>query len=488
MPSVYGYGRALEETVLKNSIKEIERLFDSIIDELKQPGSVSPAAPFLDIDRNKAGKDGVFTVSVTVLENGLSARICATAMEPLNGSYPVEALNRAIREKGIVFGIDADKLLEMALGGIYNTEVEFARGNAPVDGEDGRIVPLVELSEAGELYPVKAGTALCRIEPPTLGINGTDVFGNVIRAKRGRACTAPTGLNTRLSADGSRLVAGISGTLAPQGGRYCMSDEFIVKGDVDRKNGKLDFFGNITVRGNVYKGADIRCGGKIRIYGSVSDAELSAKSVEIAGECVNTRITAESMILADCRQCGLRCMGTIKCGSLYECDVVCDGDIFCTENYGVICGGKIDCAGCIVCTSAGTRMHEKTEIILGNSVRLESEKTELEEKLANIDAEINKIEEKLDESADYDNLSEHDRELIAAAVRIKNRREEEREPILVRIAKITEVISGAGGSSLRATRALHPGINVTIGGYRREVEKEYAGAVICGNHLGIVIS
>ena len=266
-----------------------------------------------------------------------------------------------------------------------------------------------------------------------------------------------------------------------------MSDEFVIEGDVDRKNGKLDFFGNITVRGNVHKGAQMRCGGKIKIYGAVSEAELSAKSVEIAEESSGTKITAESMVLADCRECGLRCTGTIKCGSLYECDVICDGDIFCTENYGVICGGKIDCEGRIVCTSAGTRMHEKTEIILGNAARLESEKAALEEKLSKIDAEISKISEKLGEQAGGD-ISEHDRELIAAAQRIKNRREEEREPVSARIEKIAEIISAAGSSSLRAARALHPGVSVSLGTYHRDVEKEYAGAAIYGNHLGIVIS
>lgn len=468
---------------MKNSIKDMERLFDSIIDGLKQPVGESPAASFLNTSNNPN-----VTVKITVAEDGLSARICAMTSDPLRGSYPVETLNRAIREKGVVFGIDAARLLEMALGGIYDTEIEFARGTAPIDGADGRVVPLIELPEAGELYPIKAGTALCRIEPPTSGINGTDVFGNVIRAKCGKACAAPNGENTLLSSDCTQLAAGISGALTLKNGRYCMSDEFVVEGDIDRKNGKLDFFGNITVRGNVHKGADIRCGGKIRIYGSVSEAELSAKSVEIAEECSGTKITAESMVLSDCRECGLRCSGTVKCGSLYECDVICDGDIFCTENYGVICGGKIDCAGRIVCTSAGTRMHEKTEIILGNAARLESEKSQLEEKLSKIDAEISKISEKLDEQANSADISEHDRELIAAAQRIKKRREEEREPISARIEKTAEFISNTHSSSLRAARALHPGVIISLGTYRRDVEKEYAGAAIYGNHLGIVIS
>lgn len=465
-----------------NNIKDMERLFDSIIDGLNQPVGESPAASFLNTNSSSD-----VTVNITVSSDGLSAAICVKTADPTRGSYPVEALNRAIREKGVVFGVQAGKLLKMALNGIYDTEVEFARGTAPIDGDDGRIVPLVELPEAGELYPVKAGTALCRIEPPTSGINGTDVFGNVIRAKRGKACAVPTGANTCLSGDCAELVAGISGALTLRSGCYCMSDEFVIEGDVDRKNGKLDFFGNITVRGNVHKGAQMRCGGKIKIYGAVSEAELSAKSVEIAEESSGTKITAESMVLADCRECGLRCTGTIKCGSLYECDVICDGDIFCTENYGVICGGKIDCEGRIVCTSAGTRMHEKTEIILGNAARLESEKAALKEKLSKIDAEISKISEKLGEQAGGD-ISEHDRELIAAAQRIKNRREEEREPISARLEKIAEIISSAGSASLRAARALHPGVSVSLGIYHRDVEKEYAGAAIYGNHLGIVIS
>ena len=468
---------------MKNSIKDMERLFDSIIDGLKQPVDESPAASFLNTD-----SDPNVTVKITVAEDGLSARICALTSDPARGSYPIETLNRAIREKGVAFGIDAAKLLEMALGGIYDTEIEFARGIAPIDGADGRIVPLVKLPEAGELYPVKAGTALCRIKPPTSGINGTDVFGNVIRAKYGKACAAPTGENTCLSSDNTQLAAGISGALTLKNGRYCMSDEFVVEGDVDRKNGKLDFFGNITVHGNVHKGADIRCGGKIRIYGSVSEAGLSAKSVEIAEECSGTKITAESMVLSDCRECELRCTGTVKCGSLYECDIICDGDIFCTENYGVICGGRIDCAGRIICTSAGTRMHEKTEIILGNAARLESEKTALEDKLSKIDAEISKINEKLSEQSERGNVSEHDRELIAAAQRIKKRREEEREPLSARIEKTAEIISNTHSSSLRAARALHPGVTVSLGAYHRDVEKEYAGAAIYGNHLGIVIS
>ncbi len=451
-----------------NSSTVMERIFDSIKGELNSPDAEN-AASFSE--NNKINDHTrLSSVTVTVSENGLEAAIRAEAAGG-SGSYSVTELEQAVRDSGVCFGVKPAVLMDMAVNGICGRSVVFASGIPAENGTDGRLTELYE--NTGAAVVVAEGAALCEITPPTSGRSGRDVYGKTICAKAGRSYRLPIGSNTRVSDDGTRLFAAASGVLTVEKGKYCVRDEYVT--DEVKKGEKIEFFGDVTVRGGVCEGAEIRCGKTLSVGGEVTGARLSAARLIISGSCAESELSAESMELGDCEDCTLDAAVLLKCGRLANCGTLCDGELFCGE----ICGGKTDCAGRISCKRAGTSEKLTTEIILGNAARLKKDAEKLNARLEQAASDIEKIRAK---------QSEIPEKAEAELLRIYERRSAEQKRLAERLEQTEAAISAAADSTLRVSERLFAGVTIAHGEFRRSVDSARGSATVYANHLGVVIS
>lgn len=442
----------------------MERLFDSIMDELK-PRDAENAASFSE-KPNLMKKSEPSTVCVTVSEDGLEASIRADSAGE-GGSYPISALEKAIEDSGVCFGVIPAVLMEMAVEGIYGEARVFALGIPSIKGEDGQ---LNELFQKNKYSIVAEGTALCEVIPPKSGCNGRDVYGQTIYAERGKSYRLPAGLNTRVSSDKTRLFAGISGLLTEENGKYCVKSEYVL--DEVKKGEKIDFFGDITIRGNIEDGAEVSCGKTLTVGGSVTGARLLAEKLVVSGTCVKSRLNAESMELSDCSGCTIDSAVLLKCGELEECTTVSSGEILCGE----ILGGKTDCAGRISCKRISAEGRGITELFLGNVQRLKSDKERLEGLLAQANEDIEKIEAKREE------LPEN-----AEILKLCEQRKGEKRRLTARFEQTEAALSTAADSLLRVSDRLEKGVLINHGEFRRTVDRERGAATVYANKLGVVI-
>lgn len=442
----------------------MERLFDSIMDEFKLRDAEN-AALFSE-KPNITRQIEPSSVCVTVSEDGLEATIRVDS-EDESGSYPVSTLEQAIADSGVCFGVTPAVIMEMAAEGICGESRVFAHGIAPTGGKDGQ---LIELFPKNKLSIVAEGTKLCEIIKPERGKNGIDVYGQVILAERGRQYRLPADTNTRADSNKTCLFAAISGLVTEENGKYAVSDEYVT--DEVKKGEKIDFFGNITVRGNVYEGAEISCGKTLTVGGSVNGAKLIAERVVVSGECKNSRLNAEGMELSDCSDCTIDAAVLLKCGALENCTTVSSGEIICGE----ILGGETDCAGRISCKRVDSEEHAFTELVLGNVQRLKSDIEKLKKLLAKAADDIEKIGEKRVEMPEN-----------AEILRFYEQRKSEEHRISARLEQAEAAIEAAAGSTLRVSDRLSKGVLITHGEFRRNIEREYGAVTVYANNFGVVI-
>ena len=485
---------------MNEAFKELDSVFDSIIDELENPGRSYGTA---DIFRNLHGEKTeyadyakvVHTIVVRVADDKMSASINVISTADKIRRYTIEELNRAIRAKGIVSGIDSEALMRMVSKQLFNRDVVFAKGYRPENGIDGYIEPLVEIPKDKKALNVKKDTPICRVVAPTSGTAGADVFGHSIPAVSGAPISVPKGDNTVFDKKTGILSAGAGGNLSLKNGLYSVCDEYVINGGVTKENGRIEFAGNIIIKGNVTEDAVIIAEKSVTVNGKVNSASITAgDSINIEFSVKNSRLKTlrGDMHLMSCHDTVIDCGGDIEAASLYACTTKCIGNISCTINQGSINAGETQCVGNIVCMTAGSRLHEKTIISVGDSTDLTAEKVLLLRSASRIENELDKINRRIStleiQKNDLGFLTREDNDFLAAAIRIKSQREEDKIPILERIAEIEKIELRSADATFKVQRSLHANVTLKIKEHHRKFDVEFGRMTAYANDYGIVLS
>lgn len=482
------------------AFKELDEAFDSIIDEIENPDKPHKE---VTVFRNLHGEKTeyadyaqvVHTVVVRVSGDKMSAAINVVSTAEKRRRYTISDLNQAIRAKKIVHGIDSAALVRMVAKQQFNRDVVFARGTPSENGEDGEVIHLIKIPEGKRSVPIKKGAEICRIIPPTAGTPGMDVYGHALHCVPGHPITVPLGENTAYNRKENFLYAKESGSVAFENGVYVVCDELILNENITQANGKIEFSGNIIINGNVGENTIIVSEKNIHISGKITGASITAKgNITCELPAKDSVLTTErgNMTLSSCTNCVINCGGEMESASLYNCKTKCIGTLSCTINQGNINGGITECTGKVVCNTAGSRLGERTEIVVGDSSDLVAERVFLIRSATRLDNDMEKLNEKLSKLEIQKNalgfLSAEDEDFLQAAKRIKEQKMEQKEPITARIQMIEKVMAFAEEANFRTMRSLHAGVTLRIKGFRRDIDAEYGRITAFANALGIVIS
>ena len=239
-------------------------------------------------------RNGLCTITIDSVK--MSAKL--TLIPPYGGTAVDRAqIQQVLQEKGVVSGI-LESEIEAALKDGFATDRIIAQGLNPVPGTDAQFQSLIpEIRERkphidekgfanyrdlGQLIVVRQGEALMRRTPPTGGIKGQDITGQIL---------APTaGQNTPFTAelqgakldpnDSNLLLAAITGQpkLVPNG---VIVEPTINLPLVDLSTGNMNFDGTINIKGDVREGMKIYASGDLFVGGTVEAAEI-----EVGGNIV----------------------------------------------------------------------------------------------------------------------------------------------------------------------------------------------------------
>lgn len=139
----------------------------------------------------------------------------------------------------------------------------------------------------------KIGDVLAaKVELPIPGRDGSTVTGKVIKAQTPKDIPLISGKGTTLLNE-VKVVATMNGRPSLKDGVISVTPAMIIQNNVDAATGKINFDGDIDIKGNVTEGSKILAGGDINVYGNIYGASLYAiGNIRVNGIIMNGKITA----------------------------------------------------------------------------------------------------------------------------------------------------------------------------------------------------
>ena len=206
-----------------------------------------------------------------------------------------EDILKELSGRRIVFGID-EEAIERGLE--HGTQTVIVRGKPPEAGKDAKIVRKFNAEQKGKLIEdqygrvdfknlnlfliTKKGDILAERVPHTLGVAGTNIFGDTIKAKPGKPKPVPAGKNTEIQ-DENFVVATIDGQIVEANNKFSVDPRLEIKGDVGVGTGNINFVGAVDIGGNVLPGFEVKATGAVTIKGAVTGGRVEGFSVFIKG-------------------------------------------------------------------------------------------------------------------------------------------------------------------------------------------------------------
>ena len=476
---------------MEEKFRAREDLFDSIIDEIEHPerkGSFKN--PFADDKMGSGGgiNGAVSVISVKIAEDKMAASVIVNSHTEKHRPYTIKDIFDAIKEAGVIYGVSTPAVMNMVNKQLFNRYTVIAYGTYAEKGNDGHLMPCFRKNEDGKAI-VSAGDIICRIVEPTKGKFGMNVCGETIESTMGRPVSLKCGDNIAVSRD--CLIATASGTLSEINGIYSVVNEQIIEGNITAASGPINYSGALIIKGNVSERAYVKAGNSIHICGKANGVIIEAEgNVTIDGEAMDCVITSKngSIICKGFTACVLNAGDSITAEFIIRSKTKAVMEIKCIEGQGTISGGTIECMGEVYCNMAGNRHRDKTLFKLGDSAECLENKHSLEAALIKIEQEIEKIDWRLEGLAVGDNASIESKNFAEAALRIRERKESEKEPILARLADVEEALRLTGSAALHVRSTVFVGVIIDIGEFRQVIDHDRNKTYIHANNNGIVMT
>lgn len=436
----------------------------------------------LQKEENPTSVDSI--VDVMTDDGGRTAKI--RMHSPLNGGKDItrQAVDFALAEKGVVFGVN-DGILNLVVNGrSYDKWHIIAKCKEPVNGTDGSIeylfekntkgVPtedskgFVDYKNIGTVRNINKGTVIAKIIKETKGEDGTTVFNEPIKARDGVAPAVTFAENIKLDESGLNIIAAESGNLVWKGSRFAVETVVKIEGDIDTSTGNIEFVGDIIVRGDVKEGFIVSSGKNITINGGVFSSAITAAGKLFIGKgsIGSTLVSGGEAEIDFGENSNITCSGSLTAKSLYFCDVYCKGEIFINKGAGTVIGGKTVSTKNLTALSIGSRSYTKTIVIIGENAILLQEKTKLLERCTELDAEevkCTKIVEFLTaKKCELGSLPKEKADYLTLAAKSVLVYRNERKQNKARIDEIDDYLLKKQDLAVICKKELYPGTSITI--------------------------
>lgn len=214
-----------------------------------------------------------------------------------------ERLLEILEQNNVRQGIREEAVQLIVSGEAYRKAVLIACGQIPRVGADGRyefffrtdIERKPRILEDGTadyrsiqwFEMVKAGQILAKYHEAEDGIDGYNVNGGVIKARKGIEQRILTGQGFTLSEDKKTYIAAIDGMIRLEGNEMKITDHMCLD-EVNMMTGDVEFNGSVHVLGDVGYGAVIHATGDIVIDGTVESATIESNGSIVLKKGMNS--------------------------------------------------------------------------------------------------------------------------------------------------------------------------------------------------------
>lgn len=407
-------------------------------------------------------------------------------------TFSLEELEQFIKEHGIIFGVDGEKLKEIVQHPNEHVyPVRIATGVPAVSGKDGYLNHELQSNENKDqknndrfnfwevlkIPSVTAGETIATVIPPTEGQNGKDIFGEEINAVKGKPYKLRQGKNVRHDKESGAVIALVDGQISYGKRTVHVYPLYEVNGNLDLKTGNIDFVGSVVIRGDIPTGFTVKAKGDIQVYGLVEGAQLIAGgSVLITGGFMGMNrgrvLAGKDATISYVNQGTVHAEGNISVRkSILNSHCTAGADIL--VQSGAIIGGKLSAGRYIIASEIGNEVHAKTELFFGISQQiLDRERAiKLEEKqLKDTILKLKALGEKLSVLETQNKLGQQEKLLLLKQKQSLMTAAEKYQLILHELEDIQEYLQLSDDTGLKVTGTIHPNVDVHFGKYRRKIK------------------
>lgn len=350
-------------------------------------------------------------IHVHVAQDALKAWLTVT-QAPDHPPPSLEAVQEALRDKGIVYGLLPDVLIQYEAAGYLEKQL-IAQGQSPLPGKSAwfeYLVPdvpdlalesadRIDFRQRNTIQTVAAEQPLMRKHPAEKGRPGKTVLGQVLPADDGRDYALHASSGSAISAEDPNLLVSVREGRPIALSRSVRVDNVLVLEDVNYDTGHINFKGSVLVHGTVADGFQIKATGDIVVQGSVEDAILEADNdIRVHGSMFGrerARLSAGGNIFVNYVQSTeIDCMGNLYVhDGLFYCHVRALGEIQAgmPEGKGRINGGEIWGGKRIVARVVGSSSSTSTKISLGEDPYLRQKLRDIDHNLRFYKSELEQV-------------------------------------------------------------------------------------------------
>lgn len=403
-------------TDLMQSLAELEKL----LKDMSTEGLIDPhlSEPEEDPDANNPYciKNGAY---VRVEEDGMKAWIYLNPPRDGEKFYSRSDIVEFIYQNKVIKGLHESNISAIAKKHVYEREICIANGLAPVEGKDGyfecffdtydKRKPLiredgsVDYTYSNKLSNVNVGDKVAVYHHAVTSVNGYDVYGNEIQAKPSKELAPLRGRGITNEGHPDEYYATITGKIEYVDGRIDIKDVHEVDGDVTFLTGRVEFFGDIYINGNVEAGSVIRASRNVTIEGVVEAATIYAGGNIVISKGIQGgqkgHITAKGNVLAEfIEHVTVEAGGDVRSNSFINAEVDAGGKVIAEGKNGLILGGHVRGLLGVNAVNIGNDVETKTYVESGytekdyaNYIDTFQREAESQEKLAQVVDEITSI-------------------------------------------------------------------------------------------------
>lgn len=342
-----------------------------------------------------------------VEKNEMSAWLYLTPPEK-DQFYTKGDLETFMQHRGVIKGFHNSNLSAIIKKQVYNREILVAKGQEIVDGKDGYFEYLftpeeysapkiredgsVDYTNMSGLQNVHKGDKVAIYHYAVQGEDGFTVFGANLKSKPAKDLPPIRGKG--ILREDNEYFAQSDGKIEAKRGKLDIQQVHQIFGDVTMIIGKVEFFGDVIVNGNVESGVTIRAGRNIEVHGTTGCATLFA-----GGDVLLTRgiqgggkISTRGSVFADfIENTTVEAGGTVQSNTILNAQIYARDKVITTGKRGCIIGGYVHGLRGIQAMTVGSDVEVRTILHCGYElesyerlVDIRRKETETKEALAEL--------------------------------------------------------------------------------------------------------
>lgn len=296
--------------------------------------------------------------------------------------YTKGELMTYLEKSGVVRGYHSSNLSAMIKKQVYDREILVAKGAETIQGQDGYFEYLFSPEEYGvpkiredgsvdytnmsALQNVRKGDKVAIYHYAVQGTDGYTVCGAEMKATPARDLPPMRGKG--ILRENNIYYAQSDGKIEVKDGKVDIQNVHEIMGDVNMIIGKIEFFGDVIINGNVESGVTIRAGRNIEIHGTTGAASLFAGGDVVLSRGIQGggKISARGSVFADfIENTTVEAGGMVQSNTILNAQISAKNKVITTGKKGCIIGGYVHGLKGIEAMAAGSDVEVKTILHCG---------------------------------------------------------------------------------------------------------------------------